>query len=273
MGMTRLGIPTATERPATSRAVTADPGRRPFRRKTPVIIGLVIWLWAPEVRAHTFEAPAMVEASPDGRFGYTAVFTAAVPVEVAGSGFDGVANVAPAGFHGDGFCEAHVNAGEQSSVQVRGALIDRTQTGLVRAWFALCGERTVSTHTTILPPGQPRRFIISGHAPLREIRVGVLTAKGRMLRGTGVLVLDDGTGGAGQEGEIALDVRLKYRAKKERSIYRMRARERGRQRTKLAVKTVGRPETIRQVEIVYRPRRGSKVTLRDASAVQLITEP
>ena len=247
-------------------ACEGEEARARFGITCGVVFLLTLVLSPAAAEAQTFTAPSSVRASPDGSFSYAAVFTAdaAAGVDVAGSGFNALMNVEPPQSHGDGFCGPHVDPGEQVRVEVAGSLIDLAESGLVEAWFAPCDGPTLRVQTAILPPGGPRRFVITGHPPLSEIQMAGLVAKGRKFQGTAALILEGGADDA--TAGVTLDVVQWHKA--DRSVYRMTSQRDARAQVKVRIVTRGDPETVQGARIDYRANGGKKIRVRGPSIVR-----
>jgi hypothetical protein len=118
---------------------------------------LLLGLFSPlAIMSHNLDAPDMVQASIDGSFGYEWVFTAGPgSALIAGSGWDGLANVSGA-LHGDCFCVPEIcmlEEGETTTFSVRGNLQDPNQPGSVMNWVALCDALDLNVPTVVLPFG------------------------------------------------------------------------------------------------------------------------
>ena len=103
---------------------------------------------------HTLDAPDTLMANEDGSFSYKWVFRAGPDsASYMGYGWSGEDNVGM-GSHVDCFCvpgQCTVAEGDSVVFPVVADLVDRTQPGRVRNWFASCDGHDLQTNTTILP--------------------------------------------------------------------------------------------------------------------------
>jgi hypothetical protein len=121
------------------------------------LIGLLpsITAWA-----GTFEAPAIVEANPDGTFSYEAIYTPGVDEALNFESIDRVHNTVGSWGIGDGFCEIPLEEGVPYSIWggIYGWLVDPTSLGIVRAEIGTCPflpTPTAPPTSTPLPLGEP----------------------------------------------------------------------------------------------------------------------
>jgi hypothetical protein len=111
-------------------------------------------LIASSVSAHIFTTPTEVTANEDGTFSYDCTFEAGPGgAFVAGYSWEGWENTDGSGT-ADCFCEPEIctmEAGETTTFQVWGWLVDPDTEGSMLNTFSLCDESDLFTFTRVLP--------------------------------------------------------------------------------------------------------------------------
>ena len=102
------------------------------------VIGLLpsITAWA-----GTFEAPAFVEANPDGSYSYEAIYTPGANETLDFESAEPIHNTTGLHFFGDGFCEIPLEEGVPFLVMgepIYGWLVDPTSLGIHRVSIGTC---------------------------------------------------------------------------------------------------------------------------------------
>ncbi len=125
-----------------------------------LLAGLIGLLPSITAWAGTFEAPAFVEANPDGSYSYEAIYTPGANEALNFESAEPIHNTTGLHSFGDGFCEIPLEEGVPFLVMgepIYGWLVDPTSLGIHRVSIGTCpnGTPTATPSATSKPGATP----------------------------------------------------------------------------------------------------------------------